>query len=244
MNPKLLKQQFEKSLETYNNNAIVQKDLAQKLAIEVSNNKSDYNNILELGCGSGLLTKEIVKHIKFRQYYANDLVEKSQDYIKKIVPDCKFYIGDARNIKPNQKMDLIVSNAMFQWFENLEKASNSFKPILNKEGILAFSTFTPENYQEVREITGLSLKYKTKDEIIDIFSKNYKILCIKEFNKQIKFKTPLELLAHMKNTGVNSLSSSHWTIKDVKDFCDKYKQKYPDIRLTYAGIIFICQKIN
>ena len=242
MNPKLLKHKFEKSLETYNNNAIVQKDLAQKLALEVSNIKSEYENILELGCGSGLLTNEIVRKIKFNQYYANDLVEKSQNYIKKIVPNCKFYIGDAKKINPSQKMDLIISNAMFQWFENLEKASDSFKTILNKDGILAFSTFTPENYKEIKEITGLALKYKTKDEITDIFSKNYKILCIEEFNKKIKFKTPLELLAHMKNTGVNSLSSSHWTIKEVKDFCDKYKEKYPDISLTYAGIILVCIK--
>lgn len=242
MNPKLLKHKFEKSLETYNSNAIVQKDLAQKLALEVANIKSEYDNILELGCGTGLLTEKIVKHIKFKQYHANDLVEKSQNYIKKIIPNCKFYIGDARKIKPSQKMDLIVSNAMFQWFENLEKVSDTLKPILNKDGVLAFSTFTPENYKEIKEITGLSLKYKTKDEIKNIFSKNYKILQIEEFNEQIKFSTPLEILAHMKNTGVNSLSSSHWTIKDVKDFCDKYKQKYPDIRLTYAGIIYICIK--
>ena len=47
----------------------------------------------------------------------NDLVEKSERYIKKIIPSSNFYFGDARKIRPNQKFDLIISNAMFQWFE-------------------------------------------------------------------------------------------------------------------------------
>ena len=58
----------------------------------------------------------------------------------------------------------------------------------------------------------------------------------------MEFSNPLELLAHMKHTGVNSLNNKHWTFKEVKDFCDKYKSKYPKNTLTYAGMILICKK--
>ena len=158
INPKLIKNQFEKSLNTYNQNASVQKLMAEKLVTETAKIKCDFDNILELGSGAGLLTKELLNTLKFKQYFANDLVEKSQNYIKNIIPDAVFYCGNAQKIKPTQKMDLIISNAMFQWFKNID--TDNYKNILNKDGILAFSSFSPENFKEIRELTGLSLNYK------------------------------------------------------------------------------------
>ncbi len=244
MNPKSIKKQFEKSLGTYNKHAVFQRVMAEKIVSEVFKIRKEYNNILELGCGAGLLTNEIVNNINFKQYYANDLVEKSEKLIKNIIPTCQFICGDARKIRPTQKMDLIISNAMFQWLENLEKVSEIYRTMLNPNGILAFSSFTPDNYKEIRELTGLSLGYKTLGETRKIFEKNYKILCAKEIESVLNFSNPLELLAHMKNTGVNSLAESSWTFRDVKNFCDRYKEKYSDVRLTYAGMIMICQRLK
>ena len=47
----------------------------------------------------------------------------------------------------------------------------------------------------------------------------------------------------MKNTGVNSLSEKVWTVKKVKEFCDKFSKKYPEAKLTYSPIIVIA-KLN
>lgn len=242
INPKLIKTQFEKSLDTYNQNALVQKLMAEKLIEELSKIKKDFTNILELGSGAGLLTKELVKKINFQTYSANDLVEKSKNFVNDIIPNMTFYCGNAQKIKPSKKMDLIISNAMFQWFNDLDKISLIYKNILNSDGILAFSTFSKENFKEIRNLTGLSLEYKSLNEITKIFEKNYKILHSEEFTYKMNFSNPLELLAHMKNTGVNSITAKHWTFKEVKEFCDNYKNTYPEITLTYSPIIFICQK--
>ena len=243
INPKLIKNQFEKSLDTYNKNAVVQQIMAEKLVEETAKIKTDYDNILELGSGAGLLTKELIKKLYFKTYSANDLVEKSKSYISEIIPDTVFYCGNAQRIKPSKKMDLIISNAMFQWFKDLEKVSSVYKNLLNKGGILAFSTFSPENFKEIRALTGLTLDYKSLQEIKNIFAKNYEVIYLEEFTHTLSFTTPLELLAHMKNTGVNSLTAQHWTFKEVEDFCDKYKALYPNISLTYSPIIVICKKI-
>ena len=45
----------------------------------------------------------------------------------------------------------------------------------------------------------------------------------------------------MKNTGVNSLTSKTWTVKEVKDFCENYLQKYDSVKLTYNPIIIIAK---
>ena len=132
----------------------------------ISNN---FDTILELGAGTGLLTKRIAKNIKFSNYYANDLIEKSKHYIQKVIPDAMFFAGNALKIKSPRKADLIVSNAMFQWFKDINSVFD--KNILNKGGFLAFSTFSPTNFKEIKELTGLSLKYKSIDEIKSAFRK-------------------------------------------------------------------------
>ena len=243
INPKLIKKQFEKSFNTYNQNAIVQKIMAEKLVEGLLNlDYTNFDSILELGCGTGILTKELIKKINFKSYFANDLVEKSKNCINKIIPNAKFYYGNALKIKVERKQDLIISNAMFQWFSNPDTICTHCKKQLNPNGILAFSTFSANNFKEIKDLTGLSLEYKTFEEIKDITNKNFEILHYNEFEHKLKFSTPLELLAHMKNTGVNSLASKHWTFKEVKDFCDNYKEKFPDITLTYSPVIIIGKK--
>lgn len=239
---KLIKKHFEKSMDKYDKNATVQDLMAAKMIIELCKISDNYENILELGAGTGLLTKKIVNNITFKNYFANDLVEKSKAYIQKIIPKVNFLCGNALKIKPAKKMDLIISNAMFQWFENLDKAIAIIKLSLNKNEILAFSTFSPDNFKEITELTGLTLKYKTQSEIEEILQNHgFDVLYSETFYEEIKFKNPLELLAHMKNTGVNSLSDKTWTVKKVKDFCDKFSKKYPETKLTYSPIIIIAR---
>lgn len=239
---KTIKKHFEKSMANYNKNAIVQDLTAQKMVEELVKISSDFDNILELGSGTGLLTKKIAKNLKFHDFYANDLIEKSQIYVEKYIPNARFFRGNALKIKPNVKMDLIISNAMFQWFDNFEKAITAIKNSIDSSGLLVFSSFLPNNFKQIREITGLTLNYKTEEEIKNTLKDlGFNILYCEKFSKDMEFKTPLELLAHLKNTGVNSLSEKTWTITKIREFCEKYSQKYPTPILTYCPIIFIAQ---
>lgn len=240
---KLIKKRFEKSMPAYDQNAVVQKLTASKLIIELLKISGNFENILEIGTGTGILTQKISKHLRFKRYYANDIIEKSKYYIKNYIPNAEFICGNASKIKVERKVDLIVSNAVLQWFENTEKIIEILKFKLNSGGILAFSTFSPSNFREITEITGLTLKYKTKEELTKILTdKGFEILFSEEFYEPVEFKTPLELLAHMKKTGVNSLSDKIWTIKEVKCFCDKFNKLYPKTVLTYSPVIIIAKR--
>lgn len=239
---KHIKKQFEKSMQDYDQNATVQILMALKMVFELTKISNTFENVLELGSGTGILTKRLASELDFKNYFANDLVEKSKNYVQNFIPQATFYCGNALKIKPSKKVDLIISNAMFQWFPSFEKAIQTIKSNLKSNGLLAFSTFSPDNFKEITDLTGLSLQYKPKEELEQILkNEGFEILYSEQFFEELKFKTPLELLAHMKKTGVNSLSEKTWTITKVKDFCDKYSKKYPKTKLTYSPIIVIAQ---
>ncbi len=241
LDPKTIKKHFQKSIDKYVKNAVVQRIMAEKLAVAIP--ELAYENILEIGTGAALLTEKL-STLNFKTFYANDLVDKSEIYVKKNIPQAKFFGGDFRRIKFGQKFDLIASNAAFQWFEDVEKVFDLCSNYLKKDGILAFSTFSPENFKEFKEISGLSLDYKTEEELSSALSKKFEVISFENFEHKMYFNNPLQILAHMKNTGVNSLSERKWGIKEVKEFCEEYKSKYPDLCLTYSPMIVIAKLLG
>ena len=239
-NPKKIKKNFQKSIDKYSENAVVQNIMAEKLVAAVK--PKVFDNILELGAGAGVLTKKVSENFKYDRYYAKDLVEKSSIYVEKYVPQALFFAGDFRRINFKRSFNLIISNAVFQWFKNLDKIIEKCSGMLECDGVLAFSTFSPDNLREFREVSGLSLEYKSVDYIKNILEKDFEIISIESFDYQLKFDNPLKILAHMKNTGVNSLTDKSWSVKDVKIFCDNYNRMFPELTLTYSPIIIVCKK--
>mgnify|MGYP002856538165 CR=1 FL=1 len=242
VNPQIVKSRFEKSLNKYNENAIVQNIMADNICTALSSIRTTYNNVLELGCGSGLLTEKLLKIIKYQNYYANDITKNAERYIRDIIENFIFINGNALRISTNKKFDLIISNAMFQWL-NLNDVLDKSLSLCDKGGILAFTTFVKGNFNEFTKISGLSLDYKSKSDILNIFENDYELLYCDEFEKKLTFNNPLEMLLHMKNTGVNSLSDKNWSIKDIKIFCEKMNKSYDTITLTYKPIILIFKKL-
>lgn len=235
MNKKLIQSRFEKCLKTYNDNAIVQKIMATNIAKMIDN--SHYDNVLEIGCGTGLLTKEIIKKIDYQTFEALDIVTSCENLIKQIDEKIIFIPADIENfvLQNNKKYDLIISNASLQWISNLEEIINKLVLKLTKKGIFIFTLFGKNNYKEIFSVLNKSLNYYSKQDLEIILRQyNYQI---SEDIHQIEFSSPIEILKHMKYTGVNSLEEISWTKKDML----KFEQNYYDIckglpKLTYNPI--------
>ena len=127
MNKDLIRARFAKSLATYNENAKIQKRMAEKLISLLDSNS--YSNILEIGCGTGFLTELIDKKIEFKKYTALDIVNQCEDYIKNINPQINFINIDVEEFvsKNTEKYDLIISNASLQWVNNFEEIIKKLK---------------------------------------------------------------------------------------------------------------------
>ena len=242
MNKNLIRQRFNRNLASYNDNAKIQKFMAEKL---LSYLKFDYNieNILEIGCGTGLLTQKINNKISFKKYIANDIAENCEIYIKNINSNIQFLPGDIEDLIKNIKapLDLIISNASLQWIENLPDFIEQLVDMLSPNGTLLISIFGIENYREIQHILGKGLKYYSRNEIAEFIKIwNY------ELHEEIyvtSYKTPIDVLKHIKYTGVNALSQEHWTKKDLRTFESAYNN-FCSYRptLTYNPIYIKIQK--
>lgn len=235
MNKDLIQKRFAKNLDTYNDNAKIQKKMAERLLSFLD--RKDFNDILEIGCGTGFLTQHVNKKFSFKTYTANDIVESCEKYVKEINPKINFIPADIEKAVENsdKKYDLIISNAVFQWVENLESFIKLLVSKLNDGGVLLFSTFGPENFREVNFVLGKTLPYYSTNELQEII-KGYKSVVEQEMHV-MAFKTPKDILKHIKSTGVNALEMVSWTKTDMQKFENGYNNFCSGIpTLTYHPI--------
>ena len=87
------------------------------------------------------------------------------------------------------------------------------------------------NLKEIREHFGVSLKYLSIDEIVDILKSIFVKVEWREEKVEIEFNTPMEALKHLKNTGVTGIERT--SIQKIRS----YKEK----KLTYRVGYFYCK---
>ena len=235
MNKDLIQSRFSKNLTSYNEQAKIQKRMAEKLVSFTE--KKEYLSILEIGCGTGFLTQNISNCINFCNYKAIDIVPECEKYISEINPNINFVADDIENYLKinNENFDLIISNASLQWVNDFENTIQVLKKCLNKDGELIFSTFGKENFREIYHAIGASLNYYSQKDLIQMFS-NFNISTDEEIHI-MSFATPKDVLKHLQATGVNAIENVSWTKKDLIKFENAYSNlcsKRPT--LTYNPI--------
>ena len=220
MNKELIQSRFAKNLNNYNENAKIQKCMAERLISFISSKEN--LQILEIGCGTGFLTQLVCKNLNYKTYTAIDIVEECKDYIFQIDSNINFIADDIENYIKNsdKKFDLIISNASLQWVDNFEKTIRGLKDKLNIGGEFIFSTFGKENFREFYQILGTTLDYYSSKDLKKAFA-DLEIIAEEEI-RIMAFATPKDVLKHLQMTGVNAIENKAWTKKDLKSFENAY----------------------
>ncbi len=245
----LLKRRFESAVSTYCAHAKVQQDMAVRL-VELAKKHLpvEQGRILEFGCGTGLLTQQIIQHFSVADYTINDLVDNVSRVVCDILNDNvaiqRFIAGDVECADFQGALNSIWSGATIQWISQIELFFNKLSQLLKTDGYLVVSSFGPDNYHEIKYTTGNGISYKTKEHLIAAASKDFDLIAFEEWHEQLWFSKPIDVLKHMRSTGVNGISPCSWTKRKMSDFCELYQQfaelnGYP---LTYHPYLMIFKK--
>ena len=242
-----IQQAFQKALNSYDEHALIQ----QKMNIKLMTHLQDYlpngslDSVLELGCGSGMLSTLLQKQISANYWLFNDLCDVRTKLAKKLPQAFDFYCGDAEHFPLSQQFNLIASASAVQWFHQPDAFIPHCKTGLKTNGLLAVATFGEDNLKEVRHITNIGLNYPTLSQWQNWLEQDFELLWCDDVNVILEFDTPLDVLKHLKYTGVTATNQKNWTRKNLNKFIDDYLQAFSlpsgKVGLTYHPLFFIAR---
>jgi len=155
LDKRITRQHFDRAANSYDASAILQLEIAKRLALRLDYIKLQPQCTLDIGCGTGYVTKDLLKRYPKAKVIALDIAINMINETKKTggwFRKPRLVCADAEQL-PLQanSVDLVVSNLMLQWSNNLEKTFIGFESVLAPNGLLLFTTFGPDTLKEMRE---------------------------------------------------------------------------------------------
>jgi len=160
---------FEHAAVTYDEAAVLQKQVAQHLDERLDLIKIEPKQILDVGTGTGILAEKIQKRYPKARLIGIDLAlnmlqqaqQKTQHSPKNLLEKLKAPFQTAGSTWVNadayqlpiqtESIDLLVSNLMLQWCDDLDAVFKEFRRVLRPEGVLIFTSFGPDTLKELRQ---------------------------------------------------------------------------------------------
>lgn len=122
----------------------------RQIADQICENIKDDTKILEVACGTGILTNEITKRYDNLDYTALDYAENMLNICHSKKINAKFEMGDATNLNyPDNYFDIVIIANALHIAENPEKIVSEIKRCLKDDGLLYAPNFlAPHKFTE------------------------------------------------------------------------------------------------
>lgn len=155
-------ERFGRAAKHYEQHAVVQKQSAMQMGHRIAERfqASELRAGLELGCGTGFLTRELVSLFPNATWMVTDISPQMLAECRLNVPrdpSVSFQILDGNHVdagtdpfKSMQAFDLICSNLTFQWFQDLPKTVGNLSDLLANGGQLIFNVLGSGSFQPWR----------------------------------------------------------------------------------------------
>ena len=148
-----IKRSFAAASFTYDSVAELQRTVGKELIRSIDVSKLT-GTLLDLGCGTGFLTGELLARSNYETTIALDIALTMLQTTQGKLADKRniiYVCADAEHLPiAGQSIDSVLSNLVLQWCSNLEALFIDIKRTLKPEGQLVFSTFGPQTLHELK----------------------------------------------------------------------------------------------
>lgn len=141
---------FDASADRYDEAAVLQRHVADELMERIEDLEISPARILDLGSGTGYLTRMIVERFPGAEVFALDISPAMARRSAGAAPGCATCADAERVPFRADTFDLVVSNMTLQWCD-FESVFGEARTVLAPGGLLLFSTVGPDTLMELRE---------------------------------------------------------------------------------------------
>lgn len=201
----MLKKNFNKAHFSYDQHANLQQTTGKQLLSFVQAQSLYYKKIIDLGCGTGLITKDFASTLSYENFYALDIAEQLlMQAIQKLHEfPIAFTENDFENFHPNYTFDLIYANMSLHWSKNLKSTIQHWLDFLENDGIFAFSIPLEGTFAELESKVHLR-SFARKESILQHFN-------VKHFATEyitLHFSSIIDACRSIKHVGANFVERS------------------------------------
>lgn len=172
LNKAHIQQHFDKAAHTYDAAAILQREIGDRLLERLDYIKINPKRVLDLGAGTGYMTKQLLKQYPKADIISLDIamsmLKRTQQHggwFRKPMLIC----ADAEALPLQaQSVDLILSNLMLQWCNDLPSGFQEMMRVLKPGGMVLFSSFGPDTLKELRQSWASVDGYPHTSEFVDM----------------------------------------------------------------------------
>lgn len=223
-----VKKQFSKYAKGYDSYNIIQQIVSKALVREIKNKPK---RVLELGCGSGQVFKNI--DFDFEYYKAIDFSKtmcENHPKAKNLEVFCLDFDSDKffENIK-GETYDLIISSSALQWSKDLKKILKALSEVSSYfNGVL----FTSNTFKTIFELSGSKSPILSEDFIKESFSQNFDC-SFETIAYKLEFENKKELFDYIKNSGVSG-ESNKLSFNKAKNLYKNYDLNYLEFEVIFV----------
>ncbi len=246
----LIRQRFAKQFASYHEKAVVQREMARRLANMIGDAQSEHatRRGLEIGIGTGFLSARLLELYPGAHWYLNDLAPEAFAWVRprETAANVSFLEGDAESVPFPGELDLIASASALQWFVDPASFFAKARAALRPEGLLALGAFAPGNMAEIQSLTGMGLPYPPTERLRSrLEEKGFQILAVDEWTQRLFFPNAAAVARHIRETGVNAVAPAVWTPRRWRRFHEDYERRFSDpsgrFPLTYRPVLLLAR---
>ena len=237
---------IDKKIRRAFSNAAVQYDVLSGLHKEIGRElvkkiegRTQAHYILDIGMGTGWLTNRIKYHFPESVVVGMDFALGMIDVAKKNSEGTRLIAADALDLPfRNESFDVIVSNLVYQWVDDLPKGFEFCHQTLKKDGCLALTMFGFKTLEELFTSLEMSSEKESNEprsfprlpshEDIKTALQNsgFKNIATDYEHIKVHFPDMMSLLNWIKGIGANALKRDFFIGKEQLQRAEAYYSKH------------------
>ena len=143
-----VKKAFNAAAKSYATHATIQSKVGEDLA-EQLDPIPPHAHVLELGCGTGILTELLRFRFPDASILAMDIAPDMLRQAHRYVPSAQFVEADLNTLSLNESFDLITSSSAMHWVDDFSALLKTLAGALRPNGTLHFSLMIHDSLVEL-----------------------------------------------------------------------------------------------